>query len=322
MRRIAVLIASLGLTASAGTSCAQDVGAQSLSVKLERQLAAARPGETIRLAKGDYGTVRFPQRTFRPALTVDARAARFSGLVLHKLQGIRIVGGTISGPRGRSYGVNIRFASDVRMEGMTVTNAHRGIVVQDSADIALVRNTLTDLISDGINVALSRRVLIDGNSCRDFSPTPAVYAPDGTLIRDGDHPDCIQAWSRPTAPPTSDLAIVNNVAEGRMQGIFLGNHVRAGVDDGGFDRVVIRNNRVVVGFGNGVRGDALRDSIVTDNQVLTMAGAVLRPGTAKQRAVRANLLVTGERIVVCNNTVPAVPDGPGTVACPTGRARD
>lgn len=267
---------------------------------LLRQFQAAKGGETIKLQAGDYGYLVLPQKRFSRPVTLDAREARFAGLVANDLAGLVVRGGTIQGSGERkTVALDIRRSANVRIEGMQISAAHRGIMVDRSEDIELVGNSLTGLISDGINIALSRRVRVEGNRCRDFNPAPAIFDPNGVRLKDGDHPDCIQAWSRPEVPPVSDIVVIDNDIEGQMQGIFFGNHVRGGVDDGGFDRITIKNNRVVVAHPNGIRLIDGRDSLVTGNQVATVPGAVLPGG----KPVKAMLNVSGERTIACGNRV-------------------
>lgn len=268
---------------------------------LKARLEAAKGGETIRLAPGDYGVVTFPRRVYSPAITLDARAATFTGLVLMKGGGVTVKGGTVVGPGGRSYGISIRGADNVRIEGMRITGAHRGVVVNESQNIALVANELTGLISDGIDVALSSKVLVQRNRCHDFSPNLAVFDANGKKIRDGDHPDCIQAWSRPTRAPTSDIQVLDNVIEApRMQGIFFGNHVRDGVDDGGFDRVVIRGNRLKVNMLGITLGNA-RDSVV-ENNVVDVWPELVFPNRPRFR-IKPGVRLVGGSATGCGNVV-------------------
>jgi hypothetical protein len=289
------------------------------SANVDARLADAKAGAQIKLTAGDYGIITFPKRIFSPEIRIDASQARIEGIVLHHVEGVSIKGGTITGPPksavpdSKSYGIAMRFAKQIRIEAMTISGAHRGVVVGESADIALIGNKLIGLISDGIDIALSRRVRVERNICRDFTPVAAIFDHKGMMMKDGDHPDCIQAWSRPTAAPTSDLMIIGNDIQGRMQGIFLGNHVRNGVDDGGFDRVIVRGNKVRVTVGNGIVGGDARDSIFVGNVVRSVEGSQLpnRPGFR----VKANLRVTGQRNIVCDNLVPDVPAAEGNRAC-------
>lgn len=296
--RFPVPLAAVALVACSGAVSAP-VG-PATPATLAARLKTAQAGETIRLAPGDYGIVTFPRGTNAPAITIDAAAATFTGLVLNKVGGVTIRGGKVVGPGGRSYGISIRSSDNVRIEGMRISGAHRGVVVNESSNVALVGNELTGLISDGINVALSDHVLVERNRCHDFSPNLAVFDASGKRLRDGDHPDCIQAWSRPTRAPVSDVRVLDNVAEGNMQGIFFGNHMRDGVNDGGFDRVTIRGNRLKVTM-SGIVLDEGRDSVVEGNHVELFPGPVFP--TRPNFRLKPNVRVSGERNRACDNTV-------------------
>lgn len=310
-RAVLLMVAALFAGCAPGGAASGD-GGLATPATLERRLAAAKGGATIRLAPGDYGAVVVPPRAWSPAIRIEAAGARFAGLTLTKVDGVTFNGGEIVGPGGRSYGILVRQSANVRIEGMRIGGAHRGIVLDRSSDVAVVGNRLEGLISDGINVALSRRVLVQRNVCRSFDHTPAVYAADGSRLRDGDHPDCIQAWSRPEAPPVADVQVLDNDIEGRMQGIFFGNGRRGGKDDGGYDRITIRGNRVTVAFPRGIALLDARDSVVTGNQVRTVPGAML---PNRPIPVKANMTVTGERNRACGNIVASVPRSPLNAAC-------
>ncbi|KQT32266.1 hypothetical protein ASG29_10630 [Sphingomonas sp. Leaf412] len=313
--RIAALAALALAVPACGTAAApQGPGAGPATLRtLAARLKSAKGGETIRLAPGDYGRVVFPRGGHSPAITVEATGATFEGLVLNGTGGVTVRGGTIRGTGGRSYGIGIRDSDGVRIEGMSITNTHRGVVVNESRNVALVGNELTGLISDGINIALSSHVLVQRNRCHDFSPNLAVFDAAGKKLRDGDHPDCIQAWSRPTRAPVSDVQVLDNVMEGNMQGIFFGNHVRGGVDDGGFDRVTIRGNRIRVTMSGIVLDDA-RDSEVADNQVSQFPGAIF--ATRPAFRLKPNVRVSGARNRACGNVVTTGGVNQGGGRCP------
>ncbi|WP_171003921.1 NosD domain-containing protein [Sphingopyxis sp. L1A2A] len=286
------------------------------NVDVDREIASARGGETIALPVDMTGVLTIRRKTFSPAITIDAKAATLSGIVLDQVDGVVIKGGTIIGPGGRSYGVSIRSSANIRIADMQITGAHRGVVVNESHDIALTGLNLVGLISDGINIALSRKVLVERNRCRDFRPNIATFDATGKRIRDGDHPDCIQAWSRPAAPPVSDISVIGNDMDGAMQGIFFGNHVRGGVDDGGFDRILIKDNFVRVSYPHAIALFDVRGATITGNRISTVPGAMLpnRP----HRPVVARMNLRGSGIEACGNSVQRVgrePQNPGTSRC-------
>ena len=58
------------------------------------------------------------------------------------------------------------------------------------------------------------------------------------------------------------------------------NHTRDGVNDGGFDRILIENNEFNVAFPNGIGLTDGRASIIRNNRVETYPGAQFRAGIA------------------------------------------
>lgn len=287
------------------------------SSTIETKIARARGGEVIALPAETAGVLTISGGVYRPAITIDASNANLAGIVFRNVDGVIVKGGTIVGPGGRSYGISIQSARNIRVENMMITAAHRGVVVSGSQDISLVGLNLTGLISDGINVALSRRVLIERNRCRDFRPSIATYDAGGKLIKDGDHPDCIQAWSRPSTLPTADITVVGNDIDGMMQGIFFGNHIRNGIDDGGFDRITIRDNHIRVGYPNALVLSNVRVATIKNNSISTVAGS--RLANRADRLVQASMNVSGTEITSCGNTIEQVDSRPrpsiGTTHC-------
>lgn len=278
--------------------------AQAQSFDLVGWLNAAKGGETLTLPAGNYGSVVFPKKVYSAPVKVMATGSTFTKLTLQRLGNVVVEGGRVVGTGGQSIGIDIRWAKGVRVQSMTVTKAYRAITMSESQDIALISNKLDGIISDGVNIAMSQRVRIEGNTCSNFTPTEAVYDAAGKLIKDGDHADCVQAWSRPGYPPTSDVLVINNTATGKMQGIFFGNQVRNGVDDGGFDRIKIKNNRVTLTYTNGVRIEGGRGSVVTGNNVYTVTGAML---LNKLYPVKTTvLLMGGSDNIGCGNYVAAM----------------
>ena len=266
----------------------------------------AKAGTTIKLS-GEQGVLTLRGQQWKPAITIDASNATFTGIVLDGVTGVHIKGGTIVGPGGRSYGVRIVRAKDISVDTMTITGAHRGVTIDQSQDIAIKNNQLTGLISDGVDIARSQRILIDRNTCSKFTPQLATFDADGTK-HDGDHPDCIQGWSVLGQPPTSDVTVTNNRADGIMQGVFF-----RGTINGGFDRLVIRNNDLHVGLSNAIAVDGARGAVVRNNRVSAVIGAVhVRNGNQ----IKANIIIKDSVAdVTCGNEVPDAPRNEATRPC-------
>jgi len=302
--------ASLLLLLALG-ACGSSPARASGQAQLDALLARAAPGATVKLPAGDYGLVLVEDRAFERPITLDATGARFEGLTLRRVKGMAIRGAQVTGSMDRNA-ILVRESQHVRLEGLTVRQARKAIIVNLSSDVVLRDNKLEGLRSDGINVALSRRVLIEGNQCRAFTPIKAEYDAAGKRVRDGDHADCIQLWSRPEAAPVSDIIIRRNVADGDMQGIFLGNHVRKGVDDGGYDRITIEDNDLTVAYPQGIGLYDARNSVVRNNRVRTIAGSRMPSG----KAIRANInVIRGSGNLVCGNRLSDFPDHRSSQPC-------
>ncbi|HTI31630.1 MAG TPA: right-handed parallel beta-helix repeat-containing protein [Sphingomonas sp.] len=269
------------------------------------KIESAKGGATVKLS-GNQGILTLRGRSWSPAVTIDAANATFTGIVLDGVKGIHFKGGTVIGPGGKSYGIRILKSEDVAVEGMTITGAHRGIVIDRSQQLAIRNNQLISLISDGIDIASSQQVIVDRNSCSKFTPQMATFDASG-VKHDGDHPDCIQAWTGAGQPPTSDLLITNNRADGMMQGVFL-----EGPPDGSSSRFTIRNNDLRVAMSNAVSVSNLRDVIIRDNRVSTVPGA---RQIRDQSLVKANINVRSSLGIVCGNQVNDVPSNLANKGC-------
>ena len=194
-----------------------------------------------------------------PGLVIEAPATAEMSIMLQEVDGLTLRGATLAHARGDGvlgYGGNILDSRNIVFDRVSVTDNVRGIVVNRSQGVTILNVTLFGLRTDGIDIAASQRVIVDGATCRTFSP------------EDGDHPDCIQAWSNNDGI-VSDVLITNVRVEGTMQGIFFGN-----AEDGGFDRVRIIDNVVVGGFPNGVAVHNCRACELVGNAVSTLTGSL------------------------------------------------
>ncbi len=261
-------------------------------------VAGAHGGDTIVLAAGRYAAVTFRAQTFIPALTVDAAAASVAAVRIYNSTGVVWHGGAIAGDLPASgiatgFGVVAQNSSGITISGIHITDVRTGIGFGAITGGTITGNWLSQMSSDGIDVAMSRTIAIDHNTCSNFALAPTA------------HPDCIQLWSHPTAAPTADITIAHNTVTGSMQGISLFNHVRDGVDDGGFDRVVIRDNQVRNIFSIGIAVGDCRGCTVRDNLVDSLP----------EFEHFAQLYIRGGSVEACGNIVPRVPRQ-GSPACP------
>jgi hypothetical protein len=285
----------------------------------------------IVLAPGRYADVRLRGRRFRPNLVIDAHAAVLADWRINDFEGLEIQGGqfalgpTTISPRsqqpvedkeavfsnvrsikisgvefighaqqsdaeadiayGEGYGVYVVGGGDITVENSRFEGLRIGLAMTRVDGFKVSGNSFTGMAADGMDFAQSRNGVIERNDC------------GGNVKREGQHPDCIQMWSRPPAAPVADIIIRQNHVTGHSQGISLFNHVRNGVDDGGFDRITIEDNDLTLGFPNGIALANGRSSIVRNNRVHTLQDAKF------QTMIR---IKDGKDMLRCGNVI-----GPG-----------
>lgn len=269
---------------------------------LAEVLRGAAAGDTVTLAAGSYDAVAVKDRHWSPPVTVDAAAAQLRGVKLTNVSGLTWHGGTFDGGDVERYGISFYMSDHFVVDGATFHHFTRnGINLGLVSDARITNNGITDSGSDGIDVAMSRRIVLDHNRCADFHPTP------------GAHPDCIQMWSHAEQPPTADITLTNNEAIGDMQGFTAFNHIKPDatgrqVDEGGFDRIVVEYNHARVMTYHGVTINACRNCIVRHNRAETM------PNPAVPR-LRTWIHADGAGLIFCDNHAEAFPGGPGSERC-------
>lgn len=257
-------------------------------------LSAAKSGDSIVLAAGNYGAVTLPRVRYSPAIRIDASRARLSGITMVQTGGVEWSGGTLSADREQYWGVLIDYAERVRISGMTVGGAKTGVAVSRSTDVEVAGNRFDGIRSDGVNIAMSQRVKVLDNLCLNFLPVLPVYDAQGKLLVDGDHPDCIQGWSRKGYPLTADVLISGNVAVGYMQGVWFEDQ-----GDGGYDRVVVRDNDLTLAAFQGINILNGRHTVVTGNRVRAVPGSRLLAYPFP--LIRPWIRASGERVTLCGN---------------------
>jgi nitrous oxidase accessory protein NosD len=229
------------------TSAARSEVLQATPYTLSRILVRANGGDELILRPGNYGTIIIANRSFDKHLRVDASLAHFSAVTVRQVNGLDWIGGRLIGPRMQNLAFMVDLSKNINVANLIVSGPRIGLTISRSQHVQALNNVFDGVRSDGVNIAMSQYVNVIGNACLNFRPIRPVYASDGTLLVDGDHPDCIQAWSRSDFPPTAHVIIENNAAEGEMQGIWFGDPGR-----GGYDDVKIRSNNLTLRYWHGI----------------------------------------------------------------------
>lgn len=271
---------------------------------LQAAWARAKAGDILVL-KGEFTRVTLAGRKFDPSLTIDASAATLVSWKIKGVSGLHFKGGTakplggfnvkrnrdlwgpaldfsqaeriliehmrfqgpdspragVVGNPADGYGANFRFGREIDVRDSQFVSLKVGLLFGQIDGFRAQRNIFRAMRSDGIDVANSWHGLIEGNDFRD------------SRKRDQEHPDAVQLWSRPKAKPTSDILIRENTIVGETQGISGFNHIRDGVDDGGFDRITISGNDIKVNYPHAIAVVDGREVVIRDNHVETLPGA-------------------------------------------------
>lgn len=317
MRKTVQLVAMAFVTIS-GALCSGSAWAWQDAFAIQRDVITrirdAGPGDNIIVPSTFTGPLVITNKNTAAPITVRIESSTLENIVVRGSSNIILEGGKVIGGPTVTRGVSIENSKSIVIREMTVTGAVRGIIVERSQSVGVFNNILTELRTGGVIVAESQNLVIEGNSCTNFNPKPKIYAADGTVLQDGDHPDCIQAWSRSTTAPSADILIRGNRMVGKMQGIFLGNHIRNGIDDGGFDRVIIESNYVDVSYPMGISVTGLRVGRIVGNEVRTIEGSRLTNGTGYLISATISAF-SSTNVVACDNIVQARPTGFGTQPC-------
>lgn len=224
-------------------------------------LSAAQPGDIINLTPGSYRIA--ITRKWAPPITINAGSATVlltyknaSGVIFNNGIAQNALG---SGPAG--YGISAILSDNLVFNGVVFKNNQRALVLDRSHHITVDKADLTGMRIDGIDIAAgSHDIIVSNSKCYAFNT--------GTT-----HPDCIQGWSRPGLI-TYNVKVLNNFSTGDNQGIFFGNHIRNGINDGGFDNIVIDSNRVEgLNWPRGITLADCRKCAVTNNVTARLPGA-------------------------------------------------
>lgn len=253
-------------------------------------IAYASGGDTITLT-GNCGTIEI-SRQFPSTVYIDATKATVQGL---RISGSRVHwwGGRISAPGGMDaigvpgYAVKIT-GQAIRVKSAIITNARKGMVIDQASSVLVDRNQFWRLREDGIIASRTSKLTVLLNNFSESKPLPSrCVLSDGTVVlglasrdcggtwTDGNHADAVQMRNSMT-----DVTIADNTVSGETQGM-------AQMDTTGdlpLRNVVIRNNTIVTDGYHRITLTACYDCAIRNNVVRKALGstkkAVILPGLA------------------------------------------
>jgi nitrous oxidase accessory protein NosD len=316
-------------TALAGAASATDIAVANAD-DLHRALAEARPGDTLRLAAGQYGELLIRTRRFSPSIAIVAadprRPPSFTSVTLAHAGGVRLSGlevkygataapltayavnvlasadielsrlRVMSAPNGvigdDAYGVNIRNSQRVFLRDSRIHDVHRGAAVFDSDDVEISHNVVRAVASDGVVARGVVRFFVLDNYFADFNVDDAAKV----------HPDAIQIWSRHALRASEYVLIQGNVIRrgrgGPSQGIFVATPEIPTIG------LVIENNVVEQSMGQGIAVMNGVDVSIRNNTVIPFDAETDRPGI-DVRAPFSNVTVASN-IMIAARLAPGV----------------
>ena len=254
-------------------------------------LASAQGGEVINL-KGNCTTITISKQ-YRREVTINAGGSSVVGLVVRGAN-VRWRGGKLSakdgahGKAGNGYAVLIhQGAANVRLEGVTITAAKKGLVVDQARNIAIVDSKFIALGEDGMIVSRVNGLTVTGNQFGNPVGKPTECLVNGRVQlglakrncagvwKDGYHSDAIQMRNGVVG-----ARIAGNLIEGKTQGITQMDSK----GDAALQNVTIENNIVRTDHYHHITLGNCIGCAIMNNQVQRAEGspkkAIIRPGLA------------------------------------------
>lgn len=156
------------------------------------------------------------------------------------------------------------------MEGCDLGESHKGIVLNNSSALRLLRNDIHDTRTGQISGAGVSDVVIEAN--RLYNSRPWNFGGRG------DHGDFIHLWTEPKyqSEPSTEIVIRDNLIDQADGFPILGIYLDDNGNGLGFKNVDISQNVILNGNGQGVRLERTQGAVMNNWAVQTSGG----PGDA------------------------------------------
>lgn len=284
--RLMLLTLALMLSACGPTTAAE---LKATPDRLGAVLAAAKPGDTVRLRGDGWG-----DQVWRgvvkaaPGIVVqpdNGQEIVFSSLTVARSEGITIRG--IKVKAAAPQAVKVLTVKRVTVEDCDISGDSQltdGVWVRFSEDVTFRKCRFHDL-KRGIFHEINQRFTVEDSDFREIwsDAMRGGKESDGVTLRrlnitnlhlvGGDHLDAIQFWTTNAKTPTKNI-LIEDVVYRRgtgdpAQGVLIGNEA-----DLPYENVVVRRVAAVGGLYNGISLSGVINGVVEDSFVQPMAGAV------------------------------------------------
>jgi hypothetical protein len=263
---------------------------------LKAALSKAKPGDTIKLSAGNYGSIDLNGGTgagshlkFKGTVTIasDPDKAVFTGVGLSyvsnlKFQGVKFDGngsskfyaqnssnltfqnvtfdGAVSGGYGKGTGLDIRKSTNVTVQDSDFTTLDTGLRFNGGGGHDVLNNDFSRISYNGITLGSVDHVLVSGNHV-DMDGRPGLGHKDAFQVVNGG------------GVPGSNIVVRSNIFEsedGMTHGIYLGNQraKQTGNIRDFYKDIVIENNKVYGGQQLGIALGETDGAVVRGNTVL------------------------------------------------------
>lgn len=194
-------------------------------------------------------------------------------------------GGNVIGlPTAR--GVSISDSSAVTIHATEISDVHKGVAMANSSDIRLTDNRIHDVRTSPIVGGGLQRITIEGNHLSNSNPW---------RWGEVDHADFIHLWTSPGKQDgaSEGIRIVGNIIDQGDGTAILGIYLDDNRNGLGFRNVLIQDNLILNGNGQGLRLENVFESRIVDNTLLQTSGDYKKAPGIKIAGDSHDLAVTG-----------------------------
>lgn len=236
--------------ASLTLSACEGVTVEGVNVRLQPNEATVSSTSAVRVVKSRAITLK--GLTVRCGLAIVGLPQDASPNVPRAPYGDSIIGL----PIGR--GLTLDGCDDVTVEGCDFGASHKGIVLNNSRGLRLIRNNVHDTRTGQISGAGVSDVLIEGN--RLSASRPWSYGAKG------DHGDFIHLWTDPKYQPgpSEGVTIRGNLLDQADGAPIMGIYLDDNGNNLGFVGARVMNNLIIGGHDQGIRLERTR-GVVSGN---------------------------------------------------------
>lgn len=165
--------------------------------------------------------------------------------------GITFQGGKFLG-EGANDAVTFRRSTDVSVLDAVFLHPRCGVKFINAARGLVSASSVSGMTVDGVDIS----------SSQDIEVSDCAFS--GSLVLEGQHPDCVQIWTDATSALSAMIRVLRNQAQGSLQGFSCFGKPRGAKD------VEIAYNRINTSRPNGITLNNVEGGKVHHNELMTL----------------------------------------------------